>query len=67
MSEVEIELARAYLRSSGQDPVAALIRSVRDIARMRRLQAAWVGGGENRRREELIWPDAGSEREAADV
>ncbi|WP_375460093.1 hypothetical protein [uncultured Enterovirga sp.] len=33
MTEIEIELTRAYLQSSGQDPVAALIRSVRDLTR----------------------------------
>lgn len=33
MSEFEIELTRAYLRAAGQDPVAALIRSVRDLTR----------------------------------
>lgn len=50
MSETEIALAQAYLARSGQDPVAALIRSVRDVAAMRRLlggrlthdEAAWV-------------------------
>lgn len=40
MSETEIALARAYLARSGQDPVAALIRSVKDLARMRRLLGA---------------------------
>jgi hypothetical protein len=37
MSEIEIALARAYLSASGQDPVGALIRSVRDLARARDL------------------------------
>lgn len=37
MSETEIALASAYLKASGQDPVAALIRSVRDLARVRRM------------------------------
>lgn len=40
MTEVEISLARAYLAASGQDPIAALVRSVRDIARLRRSAAA---------------------------
>lgn len=35
MSEFEIALTRAYLRAAGQDPVAALIRSVRDLTRTR--------------------------------
>lgn len=35
MSETEIELAKAYLRGAGHDPVAALIRSVMDLARIR--------------------------------
>ena len=39
MSETEIALARAYLDAAGQDPVGALIRSVRDLARTRRLLA----------------------------
>lgn len=39
MSETEIALAKAYLSASGQDPIAALIRSVRDLARTRRLLA----------------------------
>lgn len=37
MSETEIALARAYLETSGHDPVTALIRSVRDLARTRNL------------------------------
>jgi hypothetical protein len=43
MSIVEIELARGYLARSDQDPVAALIRSVRDLARLRRLLAGAAG------------------------
>lgn len=39
MSDFEIALASSYLARSGQDPVAALIRSVRDIARLRDLMA----------------------------
>lgn len=39
MSETEIDLAKQYLSAAGQDPVAALIRSVRDLARARRLLA----------------------------
>lgn len=35
MTEIEIELTRAYLQLANQDPVAALIRSVRDLARTR--------------------------------
>ena len=37
MSEIEIDLARAYLVTCGQDPVMALIRSVKDLVRMRDL------------------------------
>ena len=37
MIESEIALARAYLAVSGQDPVTALIRSVRDLERTRNL------------------------------
>ena len=37
MSETEIALARAYLETSGHDPVTALIRSVRDLTRTRNL------------------------------
>lgn len=48
MSETEIALAKAYLARSGQDPIAALIRSVRDIAAMRRL----LGG---RRADDAAW------------
>lgn len=33
MTETEIELTRAYLRLAGHDPIAALIRSVRDLTR----------------------------------
>jgi hypothetical protein len=40
MSEHEISLARAYLTASDQDPVAALIRSVRDLAQTRRMLAS---------------------------
>ena len=36
MTELEIALARAYLLASDQDPVSALIRSVKDLARLRR-------------------------------
>lgn len=43
MSIVEIELARGYLARSDQDPVAALIRSVRDLAKLRRLLAGAAG------------------------
>lgn len=39
MSETEIALARAYLTACGQDPVAALIRSVKDLAQTRRMLA----------------------------
>lgn len=39
MSETEIDLAKRYLSAAGQDPVAALIRSVRDLARAHRLLA----------------------------
>ena len=37
MTTSEIALAQAYLAASGHDPITALIRSVRDNARMRRL------------------------------
>lgn len=40
MSEVEISMARAYLTASDQDPVAALIRSVKDLAQTRRMLAS---------------------------
>lgn len=40
MSETEIDLARGYLAAAEQDPVAALIRSVKDLARTRRMLAA---------------------------
>lgn len=40
MSETEIALARAYLTASDQDPVAALIRSVKDLAQTRRMLAS---------------------------
>lgn len=40
MSETEIDLARAYLEAAAHDPVGALIRSVRDLARARRLLAS---------------------------
>ncbi len=40
MSETEIALAQAYLSASDQDPVGALIRSVKDLARTRRLLAS---------------------------
>lgn len=43
MSETEIALAQAYLKVSGQDPVSALIRSVRDLARTRRILAHRLG------------------------
>jgi hypothetical protein len=39
MDTLEISLARAYLAASGQDPVTALIRSVKDLARVRRMLA----------------------------
>jgi hypothetical protein len=39
MDSLEISIARAYLAASGQDPVTALIRSVKDLARTRRLLA----------------------------
>lgn len=42
MSETEIALARAYLSAAGQDPVAALIRSVKDLARMGRILHGFV-------------------------
>lgn len=42
MSETEIDLAKHYLSAAGQDPVAALICSVRDLARARRLLAGWT-------------------------
>ena len=32
MQDYEITLARAYLAASGNDPIAALIRSVKDLA-----------------------------------
>ena len=35
MSEVEIAVAQAYLTAAGQDPVAALIRSVKDLVQSR--------------------------------
>lgn len=37
MDALEISLARAYLAASGQDPITALIRSVKDLARVRRM------------------------------
>lgn len=40
MSELEISMARAYLRASDQDAVAALIRSVKDLAHSRRMLAS---------------------------
>lgn len=40
MSELEISMARAYLTASEQDPVAALIRSVKDLAQTRRMLAS---------------------------
>ena len=40
MSETEISMARAYLTASDQDPVAALIRSVKDLAQTRRMLAS---------------------------
>jgi hypothetical protein len=43
MDSLEISLARAYLAASGQDPVTALIRSVKDLARTRRLLADAAG------------------------
>jgi hypothetical protein len=43
MDSLEISLARAYLAASGQDPVTALIRSVKDLARTRRLLADVAG------------------------
>ena len=59
MNETEIALARAYLARAGQDPVTALICSVRDVARLRRsiasrpceLTAEPVGSREGRRAE----------------
>ena len=42
MSETEIDLAKQYLSAAGQDPVAALIRSVRDLARANRLLAGSI-------------------------
>ena len=39
MSTFEIALARAYLEASEQDPITALIRSVRDLAQTRMLIA----------------------------
>ena len=46
MSETEIALARAYLSAAEQDPIAALIRSVKDLARMGRILAGSVPGQE---------------------
>lgn len=46
MSETEIALARAYLIAAGQDPVAALIRSVKDLARTRDLVSPGYVRGE---------------------
>ncbi|TDR93453.1 hypothetical protein [Enterovirga rhinocerotis] len=46
MSETEIALARAYLSAAEQDPIAALIRSVKDLARMGRVLAGTVPGQE---------------------
>lgn len=40
MSEIEISLARAYLTASDQDPISALIRSVKDLAHTRRMLAS---------------------------
>jgi len=40
MSELEISMAQAYLRASDQDAVAALIRSVKDLAHTRRMLAS---------------------------
>jgi hypothetical protein len=55
MDALEISLAQAYLAASGQDPVTALIRSVKDLARVRRMLIAdeadsaaapsWAGQG----------------------
>lgn len=36
MTVAEIDLTRAYLDGAGQDPVAALIWAVKDLARERR-------------------------------
>jgi hypothetical protein len=46
MSETEIALARAYLIAAGQDPVAALIRSVKDLAKTRELVSPGYVRGE---------------------
>jgi hypothetical protein len=40
MSEHEITMARAYLNASDQDPVGALIRSIKDLAHARRMLSA---------------------------
>lgn len=34
MTALEISLAQAYLKASGQDPITAFVRSVRDLARL---------------------------------
>ncbi|MDB5510542.1 MAG: hypothetical protein JWR08_25 [Enterovirga sp.] len=34
MTALEISLAQAYLNASGQDPITAFVRSVRDLARL---------------------------------
>ena len=43
MDSLEISLTRAYLAASGQDPITALIRSVKDLARVRRMLTGAAG------------------------
>ncbi|MBV9077570.1 MAG: hypothetical protein JO048_08805 [Methylobacteriaceae bacterium] len=55
MSEMEIALARAYLKAADQDPVGALIRSVRDLARTQ----GYVSAGYVRGRLPGLLPEDG--------
>ena len=44
MTHAEIDLTRAYLDGAGQDPIAALIWAVKDLAREQRKGSRGDGG-----------------------
>lgn len=56
MSEYEIALAQAYLKASRQDAVAALVRSVRDLARMRAIASTGLAARAIQREHALSYP-----------
>ena len=58
MDNIEIALARRYLEASGQDAITALIRSVKDLARMGRLVHLAQAGGSPQSGRGPAWQDS---------